>query len=373
MERKKRKQSVEETVDNVKRIIKAPKIVKSQKLISTGCSMLDLALSGIIGKGYALGTVIHLIGDTHTGKSLLALSMMAEASIDKRLDKYDLVYEEPESAMFFPVESMFGKKAKDRIIFHPPKEKRKEPRTVQMWHNDLMKWDLPFVWVTDSFDALTSEEDLSEKTADGKKKKLGKGGFRIEKPIVAKQLFPKAVGRMEASGSLFMWISQTIDNIGTTFGPNKTFQGGNAIRFFRAYEIWLAVVTSITKRVRKKEREIGAWVRAKVKKNKFTGKIREVDFPVYYEFGVDDIGAMVNWMVSEGFWVKVKKEDERESKKPLNLNQKIETEDPFIDGKFIDVVKHIENNDLEGKLKEVVQECWDELEGEISIKRKKRY
>ena len=367
VERKVRKKSTGEMVENIKEAVEKPaKAPASEKLISSGCTMLNLALSDTPDGGYRLGTVVHIIGDTHAGKSLLALHLMAEASINKKLKDYDLIYEEPESAMFFPIKKMFGKEAKERIQFIPTiAERRKGPRTVQKWHDDLLAHAVPFVWVTDSFDALTSEEDLKTTDAQGKKKKLGKGGFRVEKPIVAKQLFPKMVARTEASESLFVWISQTIENIGVTFGPSKTYAGGSAIKFFRAYEIWLAVVMKIRHEVRGKKREVGAVVRAKITKNKYTGKIREVEFPVYYDYGVDDVGSMVGWMIAEGYW-----EEEKGEKKKTG---RILTEDPFIDGGPGDIVEHIEENNLEDKLKGIVTECWLELEKEIATTRKPRY
>ena len=375
VERKVRKKSTEEIAENITEVIKKPaKVSAPGKLISSGCTMLNLALSDTPDGGYRLGTVVHIIGDTHAGKSLLALNMMAEASIDKKLGDYALVYEEPESAMFFPVKKMFGEDAEKRLKFIPTMiERKKGARTVQKWHDDLLAHAVPFVWVTDSFDALTSEEDLSTITADGKKKKLGKGGFRVEKPIVAKQLFPKMVGRIEASQSIFMWISQTIKNIGVTFGPSETFAGGSAITFFRAYEIWLAVVERIYIKVRGKDREVGAWVRARIKKNKFTAKVKEVTFPVYpypYGYGIDDVGAMVGWMVEEGYWEEENKDKKKGKKKNIG---KILTEEPFIDGKPEVVIRHIEENNLEGRLKEIVTECWLELEKEISTTRKPRY
>lgn len=338
--------------------VEIEKELKENNLISTGSTLLNLALSDkYVNGGYSLGTVVHIVGDTHAGKSLLALSAMAEASIDERLNDYQLIYEEPESAMFFPVGKMFGEKALERIVFHPSKEDRLEPRTVQHWHKDLTEWPLPFIWVTDSFDALTSNDDLKDDEPE-------KGGWKTEKAIVAKRLFPKIVGRIEASNSLYFWISQTIDNIGVTFGPNKTFSGGNAIKFYRSYEIWLAVENLIFTEVRGKKREIGANVIVNVKKNKFTGKKKTIRFPIYpypYGYGIDDVTSMVNWMIEEKFWDKPKGKSN------------VQTEEPFIDGKIEKIVAHIEENNLEEKLKMVVCECWQEIEKELSTKRKPKY
>lgn len=358
--RKRNDSDVKEIAKDIEKTISKPvkkNDLKNRKLLSTGSTMLNLALSDDPYGGIALGTIVHIVGDTHAGKSLLAETIMAEAAYDKDLDKHALVYEEPESAMFFDIEKMFGKKTAERIINHPKIEDRIKPRTVQQWHDDLMKWELPFVWVTDSFDALTSEDDLKVDSPT-------KGGWHTEKASVASTLFPKIVGRVEASNSLYVWISQTRDNIGVTFGPKKNFTGGNAIKFYRAYEIWLAVDSFIYKTVKGSKEEVGANILVKVKKCKYNGKKKIISFPVYpypYGYGIDDLTSMIDWLIDKGFWNKPKGKSI------------IETEDPFIDGKIETIIKHIEQNNLEDDLKKVVGECWLEIEKELSTDRKPKY
>jgi RecA/RadA recombinase len=328
--------------------------IKEENLISTGSTILNLACSGFSPYGgFMLGSVVHIIGDSQAGKSLLALTMMAEAAINSKLSNYKLIYEEPEAAMYFPAEEMFGKGI-SRVDFIPKDEDRINARRVQDWSKDLINAEHPFIWVTDSFDSLTSEDDL-------KRDESTKGGWKTEKAIVASETFPKIIGPLKANNSLYMHISQTRDNLGVTFGETKTFGGGNAIRFYRCHEIWLAVKNLIYKEIRGEKVEIGANVLVKIKKNKLTGKVRFVDFSVYNDYGIDDVGSMIDWMVKKKFW---------------NLpkgKQIIETEDGFIDATRPKLIDYVEENNLEDKLKKVVAECWLELEGEIATKRKPRY
>lgn len=331
--------------------------IKEEDLISTGSTLLNLACSGFSPRGgFMLGSVVHIIGDSQAGKSLLALTMMAEAARNPRLESYNLVYEEPEAAMYFPKEGMFGKGFVDRVDFIPKDEERINPRRVQDWAKAIEGAKHPFIWVTDSFDSLTSADDLKVK-----EKESGKGGWKTEKAIVASETFPKFIGPLKAHGSLYMHISQTRDNIGVTFGETKTFSGGNAVKFYRVHEIWLAVISTITIEVRGKKRIVGSKVLARIKKNKLTGRSRQVGFDVYNDYGVDDIGSMIDWMVDEGFWVRPKGK------------QIIETEDGFPDATRPKLISHIEENNLEDQLRKVVAECWLELEGEIATKRKPRY
>jgi len=336
--------------------------IKEADLISTGSTLLNLACSGFSPYGgFILGSVVHLIGDSNTGKSLLALSLMAEAVLNPRLADYNLVYEEPEAAMYFPREQMFGEHI-SRVNFIPRDEDRINPRRVQDWAKGLTTGEHPFIWITDSFDSLTSADDLkTKKDSTGKEKEPGKGGYNVEKAIVASENFPKFIGPLKAHNSFYMHISQTRDNIGVSFGETKTFSGGNAVKFYRAHEIWLAIENPITMEVRGKKRHIGSNVVVRIKKNKLTGKVRQVKLPIYDSYGVDDVGSMVDWMVDEGFWSKPKGK------------QIVETEDGFPDATKTKLIQHIEENDLEDNLRKVTADCWRELEGEITIRRKPRY
>ena len=354
--------TAEEMVESVDEDPIPREFIKEENLISTGSTLLNLACSGFSPYGgFMLGGLAHLIGDSSTGKSLLALTMMAEAVLNPRLKDYDLVYEEPEASMYFPQDSMFGTGI-ERVRFIPIDKERVNPRRVQDWAKGLQSGKHPFIWVTDSFDSLTSADDLKTKKDDsGKEKESGKGGWKTEKAVVASETFPKIIGPMKAHNSFYLHISQTRDNIGVTFGPSKTYSGGNAIKFYRVHEIWLAIESPIAKKIRGKERVLGANVLVKILKNKLTGKIRFVKFPVYNDYGVDDVGSMIDWMVEEGFWNKPEKK------------YIIETEDGFIDATRDKLINYIEEDNLEDKLRKVVAECWLELEGDIKPKRKPRY
>ena len=364
-ELKRRSVPVAELAEEAKEAIEEPlkwDHIDESILVNTGSTMLNLACSGFSPYGgFCLGSIAHLIGDSNTGKSLLALSLMAEAARDARLKDYHLVYEEPEASMFFPLDKMFGSEI-SRINFIPKDADRTNPRTVQDWHNYLVGAEHPFIHVTDSFDALTSADAMRvKKDADGKKKEEGKGGYDTEKAIVASRTYPKIIGPMKANNSFMLLINQTRDDIGNQFGSGKGFGGGNAIKFYRTHEIWLAKFSPITKEVRGKKREIGQNVGVQIKKNKLTGKVRMIKFPVLYDYGVDDIGSIIDWLVEEGFWVLPKGK------------QIIEAEDPFPDATRPKLISYVEENGLENELKRIAKECWMELEKEIEIRRKPRY
>ena len=356
----KKKETKKKETKEIKKAIKKP--VKVEKLtdsdfIGSGSYLLDLALSERRDGGYLLGSVVHISAKNHVGKSFLGLNCFAEAKGNKDLEKYKLILDEPEAANNFPMDELFGKGMKKRITFLP--ENREIARTVQDWHDDITNLNNhPYVYILDSFDALTSVDELKQKEAPTK------GGYHTEKASVSSSTFPKIVGPIKQHKSLFIMISQTRKNLGMGM-EEETTSGGNAKDFYRSIYIQMKKVRTLHKEVRGKKIVVGSLVKFIIKKNKITGKIREVEVPIYTDYGMDDIESMVNWIMTHKFW---------------EGGSWIDTCGDFIKGddetkkwQKKELIAYIEENGLEQKLKDIVYECWMQYEEEICTTRKKRY
>jgi len=151
-------------------------------------------------------------------------------------------------------------------------------------------------------------------------------------------------------------ISQTRDNIGygSLFAP-KTRSGGKALKFYCTHEIWLAV----GKKHKKMEREIGSDVFAKISKNKLTGKKRNIEFPLYYDYGVDSIASCIQFLVEEKHWKK--------DRSGINAS---EFDVSLSEEKLID---HIEKNKLTSKLDKITEKVWNDIEEKIKLDREPKY
>jgi hypothetical protein len=115
----------------------------------------------------------------------------------------------------------------------------------------------------------------------------------------------------------------------------------------------------IRKRLKAMEREVGVLAKMKVSKNKLTGKVREVDIPIYYDYGIDDIAANVDFLVAEKYW-----------KKDKNT---IIADGLSIRGVRSKLVEQIEEQGLENKVKELVGIAWNEIEESLRLHRKEKY
>jgi len=346
------------------RTTEAPKqIIKySGELFPTGVTLLNCACSGTHQGGFAPGKVVNIIGDSFTGKTLLALTVLAEISQLPQFDHYRFIFDDVEAALEFDIKTLFGPKVAKRI------EMNIISKTIEDWGTNLAKALIrktPFIYILDSFDAVTSKAEQERAKAKvkppkrGEKKEKTKGTYGIEKPKIAGEIFRAYIDIIKAQEALVIVISQTRQNIGNTFVP-KTRSGGDALRFFSTHEMWLAHWGMIWKG---KIMEIGADVGVKVTKNKLTGHRRRISFPIYDDYGIGDVHANVDYVIEEGIWKKAEGKE--------RIYQATEIMD--IVGQKATLVNHIIRNDLQEPLQELVGHAWQEMEERESHKWGKKY
>jgi recombination protein RecA len=367
--------SVSDLANEVAEVMEKPvekKKPKEMKFISTGSTLLNLALTDRIDGGWPLGDMVNLVGDSNAGKSLSALTMMAEGVKNEDFQNYKFLYHAVETGVYFPLVEMFGKNIKRIEI------KKKSPYTVQQWKSDVMqKASKPLICVLDSADALTTEEELKALSKDDDARK--EGFSNLLKPKAFSSALSPIVGKLNENNGLLLIISQTRSNIGVMFGPAKRRAGGDALRFYSSCEVWLSHGSKILKKVRGVEREIGEYITAKVARTRITGKKHTIILPVYDQLGIDDVGSMIDWMQKELFWG-VKKiqneEDDDDGDKKKKKKFLIDTGADFLEIEPVErevLIHYIETNNKEDELKRIVQESWNTLESELSLQRKSRY
>jgi len=331
---------------------------ESRLYVSTGSTLLNLALSDNPYGGFALGKFANIIGDYSAGKSFLAWTIFSEAVYNSKFDEYTLRYIEPEVAFEFNIIKLFGKKVEDRVLSDVvdrtvAKKKKDEPYTVEDWYNDeevILKQKIPFIDILDSLDATTTVAEYA--------REIDEGSYRVEKARLMPEILRKIAGKVKDTNSLIIVVSQAKEPIGMTFGAStKTRAGGKALHFFCTYEIWMAIKSHI----KRKDRDVGVNVRVKISKNKMTGKQREIEFPIYFDYGIDDETSMINFLLEEGVW-----------NKPKNARS-INTNGDFIDGTMETIIKHIEENNGKDKLIQIVAKKWREIEDSIATNRKGKY
>mgnify|MGYP002779489147 CR=1 FL=1 len=340
--------------------------------VSSGSTLLNMAITGSPNRGFSKGHYYYYVGDSASGKTWFALTCLAEASINPNFDDYKLIHDCPEDGALMDVEFYYGKRMAERLEA-PRKEKDGTPvhsTTVEEFYRGLMKRlqaGEKVIYVLDSMDSVTSEADLKhvEKQikAQDKKAKGGdgeaSGSYGTGKAKANSEYLRIITPLLAKTGSILIIISQTRDNISQFSFEKKTRAGGKALKFYATVEIWTSVVEKLKKTVNDKPRVIGAVTELQIKKNRVTGKDRKVQVPFYNSVGIDDVGSCVDYLVDEGKWKKG--------------STGIAAADFDFTGNREKLIKHIEDNDHEKELRQLVKTVWDEIEEKSAVRRKSRY
>lgn len=259
--------------------------------IPTGCSLLDCVLGG----GWARGRVSNVIGDKSVGKSLLAIEGCANFA--QAEPKGKIFYREAEAAFDVPYAENLGLPPK-RVDFGP-EGIGTHWDTIEDLFEDLDKQveacgkaEVPGFYIIDSLDAVGSRAELERKP--------GEATFGLEKQKLLGQLFRRLIRKLRKADMTVMVISQIRDKIGVTFGEKHSRSGGKALDFYAVQALWLSHLGIINQTVKGIKRATGVRIKAKCKKNKIAAPFRDCEFEISFGYGVDDIGAAVEWLEEVG-------------------------------------------------------------------------
>lgn len=347
------------------RLASAPEKKKPITLIPSGSALLNLACSDKVRGAFQPGHMINIIGDSNTGKSVLALSMLAEVAGRAEFDDYQLIYDDVEQACTSGLINMFGETLAKRIQSPAGDENlEKCSDTIQDFRYNILRAidrKKPFIYVLDSFDAITTDEDLEriemvKKARMKQRQAKEKGSFRLSKPKIMSEMLSEITRRVSQTKSFLVIISQTRDNINPMSFEKKVRSGGRALKFYCSHEIWLMYMGKIAK----DGKSIGSRVLIKITKNKITGKRRAIQLSLYDGYGIDDVGSCVNFLVEEKFW-------------PVIGPGKVHAPDFSYKSSETKLVRLIERHNQENQLRQCVQRSWNAIEDALKIDRKRRY
>lgn len=333
--------------------------------LSTGSTLLNLACGNDAHVGLWPGKYYLVVGDATAGKTFLAMSILAEAVQNPDFDKYRLIYDNCEDGCLMDLDRLFGVGLRKRL--EAPERASGSGRgyssTIEEFYFalDTALTQGPTIYILDSMDALTSAQEIEHFAKLKKATKAATaapGSFGMSKAKKNSEYLRRTLKPLRESGSILLILSQTRDDLGFGFAK-KTRAGGHSLRFYATVEIWASVVGTIKKSIRKKDRQIGVKVRWRVKKNRITGRLGEVDFELYPSYGIDDIGSCIDYLVDEGWW--------------SMKGRTITAESMELSGTREKLISVIEDKGLEDGLHKEVGLCWAEIEDGGKLVRKGRY
>ena len=274
--------------------------------ISTGSTILDLAISNRPDGGLAAGRITEINGLEGSGKSLIGAHALAATQKKGGL----AVYIDTESAVSSEFLQAIGIDTENMLYVHleTVEEIFDTIETIVAKIRESDKDKL----VTILVDSLAAASTKVEMDAD-----FDKDGWATAKAIVISKAMRKITQLIARQRVCLIFTNQLRQKLGVMFGDPWTTSGGKALPFHSSTRIRLKNVGQIKDT---KKNTIGIKIRAQVIKNRLGPPLRSADFSLYFDKGIDDFGSWLEVLKGHklikqaGAWYTLEDQDGKEHK-----------------------------------------------------------
>ena len=257
--------------------------------VSTGCAMLDVAISNRPFGGLPVGRIVELTGLEQSGKSLVSAHLLAETQkqggVAVLIDTETAVSREFLEAIGVDVSKLLYVSA-DSVeqIFDMTETIIEKVRETSK--------DKLVTIVTDSVAAASTQAELASD--------YGKDGYATDKAIIISKAMRKITNMIGRQKILLVYTNQLRQKMNAMpFGDPWTTSGGKALAFHASVRLRLKGAGQIKMKVGGQDKIVGMKVRCQVVKNRMGPPLRSTDFEIYFDRGIDNYGS----------WLKVMKDN----------------------------------------------------------------
>lgn len=245
------------------------------EVIPCGCLSLDLAVGG----GFPRGRVIEIFGDEASGKTTLALHILAEV----QKSGGTVAFVDAEHALDPEYAKKIGVKIDNLLISQPDTGEQALDIVETLTRSNAVD-----AIVIDSVAALTPRAEIEGEMGDqfiGLQARLMSQAMRKLTAIVAK------------TKTTIIFLNQTRQKIGIMWGSPTTTTGGTALKFYSSVRVELKRIGQIKKG---ETQVIGNRIKAKIVKNKVAPPFKVTEFDIMYNEGISVAGDLIEFGMLHG-------------------------------------------------------------------------